>query len=68
MGQMINVTGELIRICPAKATKIEVSKNDERSWTTRYKGMKNVVYLERLSEIVVFLIFFLNPQITFKSK
>lgn len=33
---MINAASELIRISSGKPTKIEVSKNDGRSWSTRY--------------------------------
>lgn len=38
MGQLINVANELIRISSAIATKIEVSKNNGRSWSTRYSS------------------------------
>ena len=38
MSQMINRSGELIRINPKKNNQIEYSKNNGSSWHTRYSG------------------------------
>ena len=38
MAEIINKGNELIRINPTKRNKLEYSKNDGRSWSTRYSG------------------------------
>jgi hypothetical protein len=38
MGSMINRGDELIRISPKDSGKLEYSKNDGRTWSTRYSG------------------------------
>jgi hypothetical protein len=38
MSQMINKGGELIRICPKQASRIEYSSNEGRTWQVRFSG------------------------------
>jgi hypothetical protein len=38
MSQLIIKDGEMIRINPKDSTKLEYSKNNGRSWATRFSG------------------------------
>lgn len=46
MPQMIRRGKELLRIHPTQKTVLEVSTNDGRSWSTRYRGTSQGEFLD----------------------
>lgn len=46
MSQMIIYNGEMIRICPNNSNKLEYSKNDGRTWSTRFSGSSYGTFME----------------------